>query len=206
MPNPRRLVPIFLMAAAMVGHADPNLLTNGGFETGDFTGWSLSGYVTPCLFVGTAGAAWCIPTSGIGPHSGNYTAELGNDTYDASLAQTVATTVGATYELTFYLASQDYGTPSNDFSVYWGGQQIMSQTNLGPFGYTEYDFSGLVANSSSTTMSFAFHNTPSYFALDDVSLVDPVPESGTLAGLGLGLAALAAGRRLLRARTASLRA
>jgi hypothetical protein len=64
----------------------------------------------------------------------------------------------------------------------------MSAVNLGPFGYTKFDFSGLAAAGATTVPAFTFHNTPSYFALDDVSVVDPVPEPGPLAAMGLLLA------------------
>lgn len=177
-------------------HADPltNLLVNSGFETGNFSGWTESGNVTPCVFVGTAGYTGCIPTTSLGPHSGRFAAELGNYGADGYLSQTVATTAGASYDLMFWLASQAYGAPSNDFSVTWAGQQLLSAGNLGPFGYTAYSFSGLTATSSSTTLTFAFHNDPSYFALDDVSLTR-VPEPGTLALFAGALALLWIGRR-----------
>ena len=189
----------FVIVAMGVAQADPNLIINAGFESGNFFGWSETGNITPCLFVGTSGDARCIPTTGLGPHSGTYTAELGNYGADAFLSQTIATTVGSTYELSFWLASQDYGTPSNDFSVTWGGQQVFSGVNLAAFGYTQYVFPGLTASQTSTVLSFGFHNNPSYFALDDVLLTDPaVPESGTaaeFAGLLVLFALIPARRR-----------
>lgn len=154
--------------------ADPlNLVSNGGFETGDFSGWSVSGNITPCLFVGTGNDPRCIPTTGIGAHTGSYAAELGNAGGDASLTQNLATTAGATYELTFWLASQAYGTPANDFSVSWDNQTIYSAVNLNAFGYTLYDFKGLTTAGSSTALSFSFYNSPSFLVLDDISVVDP---------------------------------
>jgi len=200
MKTSRHLMWVLAIAAAGVCSADPltNLVTNGGFETGSFSGWTVSGNITPCLFVGTSNDARCIPTSGYGANTGSYAAELGNAGADAYLSQNLATTSGAPYELTFWLASQAYGTPQNDFSVSWGGQQLYSQVNLGAFGYTEFDFTGLVASSSTTTLTFAFANTPSYFVLDDVSVVDPppaVPEPGTLVLLVPALAVLAIRRR-----------
>lgn len=61
----------------------------------------------------------------------------------------------------------------------------MSAVNMSSFGYTRFDFSGLAAPGPSTVLTFSFHNSPSYFALDDVSVVDPVPEPAPLAALGL---------------------
>lgn len=183
-----------LLALAGICYADPstNLVTNGGFETGSFSGWSLSGNVTPCLFVGTSSDARCIPTTGLGGHSGAYAAELGNSGGDAILSQSINTSAGGTYELTFWLASQAYSTPSNDFSVSWGGTTLMSGVNLPAFGYTLYDFTGLTATGASTILSFRFQNNPSYFALDDISVADPrgVPESHSAVVLSVLLCGL----------------
>ncbi len=183
----RSLVLMALLATAGLIHADPlaNLVVNGGFETGTFSGWTLSGNATACVFVGIAGDTRCVPSAAYGGRTGLYAAELGNYGADAVLSQVISTTVGSTYEVSFWLASQSYGTPSNDFSVTWGGTTLLNAANLSGFGYTQYDFTGLTAAGSSTVLTFAFHNNPSYFALDDISVVDPVPEP-----LGAGFAGL----------------
>ena len=187
-----RYLALTLFAAVAVCQADPltNIVTNGGFETGTFAGWALTGTVTPCDFVGTSGDVRCIPTTAFGGNTGAYAAELGNAGGDATLSQTLTTTGPGTYDVSFWLASQNYGTPLNDFSVTWGGTTLMSAVNLGAFGYTRYDFSGLTAAGSTTVLSFTFRNDPSFFALDDVSVVDPVFEPAVWPSLGLMLAAL----------------
>lgn len=184
---PLRYAVFALIFSAAIGQADPfaNVVTNGGFETGDFSGWALSGNTTPCDFVGTTGDARCIPTTALGPNTGIYAAELGNAGGDATLSQTLSTTGPGTYDVSFWLASQDYGTTNNDFSVSWGGQTLLSAVNLAAFGYTRYDFSGLTAAGATTVLSFTFRNDPSYFALDDVSVVDPVPEPAPLVPFAL---------------------
>ncbi len=198
-----RQISLSMLLAAAVCQADPQLVTNGGFETGNFSGWTASGNITPCVFVGTGNDARCIPTTAFGPNSGAYAAELGNAGADASLSQTITTTGAGTYDVSFWLASQNYGTPDNDFSVTWGGVTLMSATNLGPFGYTKFDFSGLTAANSTTALTFTFHNNPSYFALDNVSVVDPVPEPAPFAAWSLLLALPLYG--VLRRRSAQMR-
>ena len=97
-----------LTAAAALSFAHPasaNLITNPGFETGDFTGWSKVGGLV-------AG-----PINGVSPHSGNFQAIFSAD--GLALTQSVATTPGASYTIDFFLA-QAGGAP-NSFSVSWGG-------------------------------------------------------------------------------------
>ena len=57
----------FVLATFFAGAAQANLVTNPGFETGDFTGWALSGDTT---FTGV---------DGFSPHSGSFGAFLGTD-------------------------------------------------------------------------------------------------------------------------------
>jgi len=175
------------LLTAAICHADPmvQLVTNGSFETGNFSGWTVSGNATPCLFVGAANDGRCFPATAFGAEAGNYAAELGNAGADASLSQTIATTGGGSYDVSFWLASQSYGTADNDFTVTWGGTTLMNAVNVGGFGYTRYDFSGLTAAGLTTVLTFTFHDTPAYFALDNVSVVDPVPEPAPLTALGL---------------------
>ena len=78
---------LMFTAAAAFSLAHPgkaNLITNGGFETGDFVGWTQSGdtsntFVTPGYY--------------LPPHSGNFEAALGPTTF-GYLSQTLATVPG----------------------------------------------------------------------------------------------------------------
>src|SRR5215467_16019043 len=105
----RQLAPVFFLTALGVAQADPaNLVVNGGFETGDFTGWIVSGDVSPCLFVGAYGGAgtdgFCNPTVAIVPHGGSFAAYLGNNDADAYIAQTIDTSNNSgTYTVSFWL-------------------------------------------------------------------------------------------------------
>ena len=107
-----------------VGQADNNLITNGGFETGDFTGWMLTGIDLSHDQVRAQD-----------PHSGTFAAFLGSVGGDSFLSQLFATNPGDSYTLDYFLKSPG-GTP-NDFAVEIDGVVIPGSTftNAGAFDY-----------------------------------------------------------------------
>ena len=173
-----RLALLLSVVALGVSRADGvNLVTNGSFETGSFSGWTVWGDTSECLFVGTAGDegtnGYCTPPTEVGPHTGSFAAQLGNNDADAYLTQSISTTGTGTYEISFWLASQPSAPIVSDFFLKWGGRTIFQATNLPVFGYTFFDFTGLTAAGPTTNLTFGFRNDYSYLTLDDVSVVDP---------------------------------
>jgi alpha-tubulin suppressor-like RCC1 family protein len=159
----------------------PYALKNGGFESGDFRGWTTSGnfvftYVTPK------------PATYV--HSGTYGAELGPVGALGYLSQNFLTTAGANYLLSFWLDNPDGATP-NEFLVSWNGATLLDETNLPATGWTHFQFQ-VPANGSSAVLQFGFRNDNSYFGLDDISIVpdeQPVITGIQLAGTNLVLSA-----------------
>ena len=86
---------------------------------------------------------------------------------DGTLSQTIATTAGQTYTLSFWLQNEAAGT--NDFKAIWNGQTLLSLTNAAQSGYTEYTYT-VTATSSTTTLEFSAANGPSQWDLDNISL------------------------------------
>jgi hypothetical protein len=167
------LIVAVLASAALSAHAQ-NLVTNPGFETGDFTGWT--------QFGDTSFTAVDSSFDGVTPHSGNFQAHFGPTSTFGGIDQTLATSPGA-YTVDFWLANQDT-LMNNGFHVSFNGVTLFTLTNAPAFPYTEYTFTG-TATGSSTVLEFGFYNPPSYYFLDDVSVV-PVPEPGTLGLIALG--------------------
>jgi subtilase family serine protease len=143
------------------------LLQNGGFETGDFSFWTLNGDGGNYNFVDNG--------TFITPHSGNYAAALGELGFLAYLSQSIPTFAGQSYLLSLWMDSPKISgtTTPNEFSVSWNGGTIFDQTNVGKIGWTNLQFI-VTATSSSTVLQFGFRDDPYYLGLDDIS-VTPIP-------------------------------
>jgi hypothetical protein len=166
-----------------VAFADVN---NGSFQTGDFTGWTVTGN-TGFTLVATNGF------NGFNSEDGGDTffAALGAIDTNAVLTQTFPDVNGQSYVFSFWFNS-DGGAP-NDFSAYWdGGAPLVSITNSpNPGDWVNYTFTE--TGTGSDTIEFDAFNTPGYNALDNVSVsgLSPIPEPSSFLLMGSGLIGLA---------------
>lgn len=161
-----------------------NLLTNGSFETSDFTGWTTGGNFGD-TFVETGAFSYYS-----GAQDGLYYAALGPVGTDGTLSQTFSDTAGGHYTFSFWFASN--GDNPSDFTASWDGTPLLSLTNPNT-GTTWSQYSYNVTGTGSDTIQFAFRDDPAYMALDNVSVsgVAPTtPEPSSILLLGTGIVAL----------------
>jgi hypothetical protein len=147
-----------------------SILQNGGFETGDFTGWTLTGdtaigqtfynvVATDAEFPGVV-------------HSGYFGAMLGENGYAATLSQALTTVPGQQYLLSFWLNNSQGGNLQS-FSASWDGTNLINFTNPPAFTWSNFQFV-VTADDTNALLEFDAENDPHYFGFDDVSVV-PVP-------------------------------
>src|ERR1700722_2599331 len=211
---------IALSACVLANGASANLITNGGFgdvdgtftdNTGtggdnvpvgssDITGWTISG-AYPALWIPRRTPALY---GGLEPSPSNPSAFLLDLTgtvntapYD-SVSQTIATTTGAHYTLTFDLGSaMQWGFP--DGVTASAGSTSGTFTSTGTGSSTNFwnssETLNFVASGPSTLITLAGASGFSYIGVDNVAVVETspggVPEPSTWAMILLGFAGVA---------------
>jgi hypothetical protein len=181
-----------------------NLVTNGDFEDGNLTGWTINS---------SASYPWNVYSSyqNLVPHSGTYFAETGcvgtsclayGTSTANDLSQVLTTVAGQSYTLSFYTSNggsiaSGQNVPS-ELDVYWGGTQVVALTPVPGAAPAYTMYTGTVtATGTSTDLEFLGRQDPSWIALDDVSVTAvPLPASVWLMLSGLvGLGAMVHRRR-----------
>jgi hypothetical protein len=181
-----------LIAFNAPAHAATEYLTNGGFESGDFSGWTPSG--DQSFNIVLDGSVFPYPYLSQPAAQGTFYALVGPIGADAGLSQTFSDTAGQTLTVSGYVSS-DGSTPA-DVSFLFNGVALLSLDPLLEQPWTLYSFNVLATGSD--TFEVRFRNDNSFSALDGFSVSSPVsavPEPGTWVLLMAGFAALAfAGR------------
>jgi MYXO-CTERM domain-containing protein len=156
--------------------AHANLLANGSFETGDFTGWTLAGNL------GYTGVGF---EPGFA-EDGSYDVIAGPVGSDGYASQTFSDTAGDTLSVSGWVFG--YGDEVSDFDMTVDGTGLDLNPVQTDGVWTEYSFDATATGSD--TFSVGFRDDPSYIYLDNFSVTESAsstPGPVAIAPFALGL-------------------
>jgi hypothetical protein len=178
---------VFTFAAGLA-HAE--LATNGDFETGDLTAFT----------VDPAGIGY-VGVDAETPYAGSYSAYFAGTDPSApdTISQALQTIPGVTYRVSFFLRNEEADELDNMFLARFANVPLLDLSNASAFGYRQFS-SDVAATGNQSVLNFTGYNAPAAFDLDNISVtsmanVVSVPEPGTAILLGIGLAGLLHRRR-----------
>lgn len=148
-----------LFTGSLSASAPPSeRVVNGGFETGNFTGWVLSPGINYTTVV--SGDATRV-------HAGTYGLETGPSPI-GYMSQSIVTSAGQTYTFSYWLYS-DAGS-GTEFIAYWNGVILDDFADLGAVGWTQHSHT-VTASGSASEVKFGMYNSPAYWGVDDISVI-----------------------------------
>ena len=168
------------------------LISNGGFETDDFTGWTVEG-IPSNLFEVTD--FW--------GHTGTHSAVFaGLEGDNDRISQVAPMTSGQQYVLDFWVnngSDGNHGVGGDGLAVFWEGAPAL---NISPFPaqvntWLNYTLN-VTATSNGSELKFHGFDAPFAIYLDDISLVAMMPEPNALLLLAVGMTGVAMRSRCRR--------
>jgi hypothetical protein len=146
------------------GCSGPNLLINGSFETGDFTGWTVNNRE------GGLGVASGPIHNSPGAEDGQFYAQVSGG-FQVSISQTLMTSPGQTYHVCFWLNA--VGDPGSFFQGYWGTNQFLNLNPPNTGGVWQQYVEGAFTGTGGDTLQFVFQDQTGVLGLDNVVVSSP---------------------------------
>lgn len=166
---------LFAASTAVAGE----LVFNGGFETGNFAGWSVPPNIPNQSHFRVAPFG--------GAHGGEFWAGLASSNLQF-ISQILPTQAGQDYELSFWVRTHN-ALPNEPLTVRWEGQLAISVP--GPFQPLPWTRFSVPVHSNITGSFLEFGQTvfPGEWNIDDISVVPvPAPSAAPLLLLGSAVA------------------
>ena len=198
MPVNKWVTPVLLagaIAAISMEHATAALVTNGGFESGNLTGWTTAGLGSPVVSVTASSPPY------YGAYQGNFQVFLRTQARGANTAeiyQDVATTAGQAYTLTFAVRMDNSGSIGANINGTvvqgWGANDpFFNHFTVPPVKDYQALSTTFTATGALTHVGFTFFDDAFGLYLDNVALTANAPVSNSVpepSTLWLGLAGL----------------
>ena len=194
----RGLMALAGLVAISASPASANLVSNGDFETGNFSGWTVTPPTGDVLVLTGSDYQPCCGTTGTAAALSNHFASFGPGNIaitGVTLGQTFSTVAGQTYQFSFDYGALGGGSEQLQFEIITGSSaQILTAIANDDLNHVFKTMTGTFTASGSTTIRFGdfggLADTQANnvdFILDNVS-VAAVPEPSTWAMMILGFA------------------
>jgi hypothetical protein len=192
---------LLVLAMSAETSAAPISVINGGLETGNFSGWSTSGYGSETVVSSVKPVMLPVVYS---PTEGSYFANL---YADATLSQNTSWNAGDKLSFDWNFVANDY-LPYNDWSIFEirdSGNHVISPVSLADIstvgdyqatGWKHYTYT--FASAGSGSINFGVYNSsdhtfPSQLLIDKITAA-PSPEPASMTLFGMGIAGLIGSR------------